>query len=431
MEYYTNKKNNNIIVIVITIIILILSILAFSYNKGLFYNNDTLSNELKSTNTNSKFVANLLSNKQVIVHYPVTTNIELNKKFKSDANNILKNINKDDYNNKYINIDYKQTNYLDYFTIKYNSAKLYNINQDNTIILDNYFDKYLKDYINNEIIYNVKKSNKYNDLVNTLEFYDNVYNNKYLYNSYLLEDKLIIEMKDNLSDIIFDINIKDISSHIDLELGIKENTNINNVRRRYIDPNKPMVAFTFDDGPYSVVTDRLLEEMLRIDAVGTFYVLGNRLFDTTQEDTINNMLKYGNDIGNHSVSHPRVDLLRGERLEHELFAVNDYMLEHFNYDVKTFRPPYGAYNKKVEELLEEEIILWDVDSLDWKYRETDPTYNEIMNNVKDGSIILLHDLYDTSVDAALLAMKDLLKQGYQFVTVDELLEIKKLNKPIE
>ena len=418
------RRNYKIIIGVITLVLIVIFSLLYTFNKGLFYNNETLREELRSQNQNSDFVAKLLGAKQIVVHYPMTDNDVLNNKFKKEAINVLNNINKENYNNKYINIDYKINEYNDYISFGYDDMELYNKYQtdDNNIELKEKFDAYLIKLISNEIIYNIKLNYSLIDRTSNLEFYNKVWNDEIEYKTHIYKDELIVCLDKEYNYIRFSMDLEEISNHIDLELGIKQTLNDSDrIRKRYVNPNKPKVAFTFDDGPYSIVTNRLIEEMIKLDAVGTFYMLGNRVFDESQHDTINNIILYGNEIGNHSVSHPNLVWLSDKKLDHELHAVDNYMIEHFQYEIKTFRPPYGSFNNRIDDMLEDEIILWDVDSLDWKYRETDPTYNEIMNNVKDGSIILLHDLYDTSVDAALLAMKELLKQGYQFVTVSELL----------
>ena len=418
------RRNYKIIIGVITLVLIVIFSFLYTFNKGLFYNNETLREELRSQNQSSDFVAKLLGAKQIVVHYPMTDNDVLNNKFKKEAIDVLNNINKENYNNKYINIDYKINEYNDYISFGYDDMELYNKYQadDNNIELKEKFDAYLIKLISNEIIYNIKLNYSLIDRTSNLEFYNRVWNDEIEYKTHIYKDELIVCLNEEYNYIRFSIDLEEISNHIDLELGIKQTLNDSDrIRKRYVNPNKPKVAFTFDDGPYSIVTNRLIEEMLKLDAVGTFYMLGNRVFDESQHDTINNIILYGNEIGNHSVSHPNLVWLSDKKLDHELHAVDNYMIEHFQYEIKTFRPPYGSFNNRIDDMLEDEIILWDVDSLDWKYRETDPTYNEIMNNVKDGSIILLHDLYDTSVDAALLAMKELLKQGYQFVTVSELL----------
>ena len=418
------RRNYKIIIGVITLVLIVIFSFLYTFNKGLFYNNETLREELRSQNQNSDFVAKLLGAKQIVVHYPMTDNDVLNNKFKKEAIDVLNNINKENYNNKYINIDYKINEYNDYISFGYDDMELYNKYQtdDNNIELKEKFDAYLIKLISNEIIYNIKLNYSLIDRTSNLEFYNKVWNDEIEYKTHIYKDELIVCLDKEYNYIRFSIDLEEISNHIDLELGIKQTLNDTyRIRKRYVNPNKPKVAFTFDDGPYSIVTNRLIEEMIKLDAVGTFYMLGNRVFDESQHDTINNIILYGNEIGNHSVSHPNLVWLSDKKLDHELHAVDNYMIEHFQYEIKTFRPPYGSFNNRIDDIVEDEIILWDVDSLDWKYRDTDPTYNEIMNNVRDGSIILLHDLYDTSVDAALLAMKELLKQGYQFVTVSELL----------
>ena len=152
------RRNYKIIIVVITLVLITIFSLLYTFNKGLFYNNETLREELRSQNQNSDFVAKLLGAKQIVVHYPMTDNDVLNNKFKKEAIDVLNNINKENYNNKYINIDYKINEYNDYISFGYDDMELYNKYQtdDNNIELKEKFDTYLIKLISNEIIYNIK-----------------------------------------------------------------------------------------------------------------------------------------------------------------------------------------------------------------------------------------------------------------------------------
>ena len=426
-----NFKRNSLFKICIGIAILLIfsvGIGVYLYSIGYFYNNEELIDELKSQNNDSDFVASLLGEKQIVVHYPVTDNEILNNEFKLQAQDKLLNINTTNYQSKYINLDYVLNEYNTCFSVNYNDSKAlysYKQNDTNKIDLNKHIDNYLKDYINNEIIYNVKASKEFNDLVTSIEFYNQVNEGYYTYSLSLVDDKLNVLLGKELNYISFDIPLKDICSHINLDLGLKQSIlDKDIIRRRYIDKDKPMVAFTFDDGPHIEETNRLLERLKYLDMVATFYVLGDRAMGSKVQETIVTTIKYGNEIGNHSMSHPRLTSLNDEALKYELYTFKNFMNETYQYDIKTFRPPYGLYSKYVKEGLDQKICLWTVDSLDWKYRNVELTYQEIISNVKDDSVVLLHDIYKESVDAGLLAMEQLLKEGYQFVTVSEYMEFK-------
>ena len=157
------------------------------------------------------------------------------------------------------------------------------------------------------------------------------------------------------------------------------------------------VAITFDDGP-SQFTRQLIDGLNARGAKATFFMVGSNV--ERYPDLLPLMVEGG----------------------HQMIAVTDEAIYNACGQYATaFRPPYGAYTQYCARTVDKTFTIWSVDTLDWKTRNTQSVYNEIMANTKDGSIILLHDLYETSVNAALSAIDSLQAQGYIFVTVDELM----------
>jgi len=184
---------------------------------------------------------------------------------------------------------------------------------------------------------------------------------------------------------------------------------------------KPMIALTFDDGP-SAHTARLLDIFAQHGGKGTFYVVGNAL--SNRAETLQRMANEGHEIGGHSWNHKQLTKLSGEDLVDQFMATRAKIYEITGVDPTTMRPPYGSYNDEVKKTAAElgiAMINWSVDTLDWKYRDADTVYASVMEQAKDGAIILCHDLHSTTVDAMERAIPDLLAQGYQLVTVTELL----------
>ena len=189
-----------------------------------------------------------------------------------------------------------------------------------------------------------------------------------------------------------------------------------------IDPNKPMVALTFDDGP-SVHTKRLLDIYKKHGGKGTFFVLGYLV--KGNEDVLKRAVSEGHELGNHSWDHSQLTNLSDEQLTDQIMQTRAVITAATGIDTKIMRPPYGACNEEVLKIgknLDVSFVNWSVDTLDWKTRNADAIYNEIMNNVSDGSIILCHDLHGTTVDAMERVIPDLIAKEYQLVTVTELLE---------
>lgn len=181
----------------------------------------------------------------------------------------------------------------------------------------------------------------------------------------------------------------------------------------------PRVALTFDDGPGSY-TRQLLEMLKRKGVSASFFLLGENI--QGYQEMVGRMEKEGHLIGNHSFSHKELNKLSGEEVKRELEAANRKIREITGKDPVYMRPPFGAWEKTAEKDIPMIPVMWNVDSLDWKLRNTQAVVELVMEQVKDGDIILMHDGYDTSVEAASIIIDRLKEQGYDFVTVDELID---------
>lgn len=187
------------------------------------------------------------------------------------------------------------------------------------------------------------------------------------------------------------------------------------------DPNKPMLALTFDDGP-SAHTDRLLDTFAQHGGKGTFFVLGN-LIDERPE-TVKRITDEGHEIGGHSWNHRQFTKLGEEEVLDQIMGTRAKIYEVTGVDTPLLRPPYGSYNDQIKATAEELgviLVNWSVDTLDWKYKDADKMYDTVMEQAADGAIILCHDLEKSTVDAMERIIPDLIAQGYQLVTVSELL----------
>ncbi len=185
-----------------------------------------------------------------------------------------------------------------------------------------------------------------------------------------------------------------------------------------------LIAFTFDDGP-SDHTARLLDGLKGCGAKVTFFVNGENgpsLGASKYAGTIRRIVTEGHQLANHTYAH-RVpfDGLTGEEMKTEVDGVNNLIFAaHGGSYQPLVRTPGGALSNTIYDNVAAPIILWSLDTLDWKYRNADTVYNAIMSGASDGDIVLLHDIHGTSVDAALRAIPELQKQGYECVTVSEL-----------
>lgn len=186
-----------------------------------------------------------------------------------------------------------------------------------------------------------------------------------------------------------------------------------------VDPDKPMIALTFDDGP-GKRTMELLEYMEDYNARATFFMLGQNV--GKYESTVKKMAEIGCELGNHSYNHPNLANLSAAEVKEQINKTNQLVADASGQSVSVMRPPYGSINDTVKQNVGLPMILWSIDTLDWKTRNVDSTVQEVMNNVKDGDIILLHDIHSETVDAVKKLIPMLQEKGYQLVTVSEMAE---------
>lgn len=179
------------------------------------------------------------------------------------------------------------------------------------------------------------------------------------------------------------------------------------------------IALTFDDGPHPSYTEELLDGLKERGVCATFFVTGEHA--QLHPDIIRRMQEEGHLIGNHTYSH--IQLRKGNRevFKEELIKTNEILEEITGQEVVYVRPPYGSWDKSFEKELNMFPVLWTVDPLDWCSSNADCIAQKIVSKVDENDIILMHDYYKSSVEAALKAVDELLEEGYTFVTVEEIL----------
>ena len=179
------------------------------------------------------------------------------------------------------------------------------------------------------------------------------------------------------------------------------------------------VAITFDDGPDAKTTALLLDGLKARKVRATFFVIGEKA--EQNPELIRRMSEEGHLIGNHTYSHVQLNALSSNQACSQVKAANDVIEGITGQEVIYLRPPYGEWSHKKDCPQNMIAVYWDVDPLDWKRTDTEQIAADILRQVKPGDIILLHDIYKTSVQAAFLVIDELQRQGYEFVTVDELM----------
>lgn len=179
------------------------------------------------------------------------------------------------------------------------------------------------------------------------------------------------------------------------------------------------VALTFDDGPHPVYTEQLLDGLKKRGVTATFFVTGEHA--ELHPDIIKRMHDEGHLIGNHTYSHIQLTSSNMEKFQDELIRTNEILHDITGDEIQYVRPPYGSWDKKFETELNMFPVLWNIDPLDWCTANADCVADSVLKKVSDNDIILMHDYYDSSVEAALMIVDALLKQGYEFVSVDKIL----------
>lgn len=188
---------------------------------------------------------------------------------------------------------------------------------------------------------------------------------------------------------------------------------------RKIDKNKKMVALTYDDGP-SIYTPRILKTLKENNSVATFFVVGNRV--PTYSDTVKKAHDMGCEIGNHTYEHKSLPNLSETEVKRQISKTNKEVKKAIGEKPVIMRPTGGATNTNIKKWVGMPSIIWSVDTLDWKTRNADSTRRAVLNRVKDGDIVLMHDLYSATATASETIIPELVRRGYQLVTVSELAE---------
>ncbi len=183
------------------------------------------------------------------------------------------------------------------------------------------------------------------------------------------------------------------------------------------------IAITFDDGPHPENTPRLLDMMRARNIKGTFYVIGNNV--DLYPQILRRTVAEGHEIGNHTQTHRLLSKLSNDQVRKELSSCRDAIGRAAGVKPRTMRPPYGGLRQDQREMVHAEFgyptILWSVDPLDWKRPGASVVTSRILAGTTAGGIVLAHDLHAQTIDAMPATLDGLLRRGFQFVTVSQLL----------
>lgn len=188
-----------------------------------------------------------------------------------------------------------------------------------------------------------------------------------------------------------------------------------------VNENGPVIALTFDDGPYPKVTGHILDVLEKNGVCATFFVLGSRI--EGHEDMLTRMDELGCEIGNHSFSHADLTRLSKADCQRELSDTDAEIRRVTGHEASVVRPPYGYYNKTVMSAAGRPLILWTVDTNDWRGKAPGEIADYVIQQAKEGSVILMHDQQTQTADAMEMIIPTLIEEGFRFVTVSELIRL--------
>ena len=371
---------------------------------------------------------------KAVVFYPKNVETEF---VNSMAQYIRSDLKASHFSSENLKVDFRQFETGDTmflcFDVVYESGKLLrtysgicHLETHEVLQLDDLVQDSFYDFLSSEFRTAIKSSGILGDAAYTTEFYEKTNAEKMREVSFYLEDDtayLYLETKIAGSDELLcaELKLSRLAPYFEEDELFYQAPRLVNPVSHYVDPERPMVALTFDDGPVRNNTLLALQLLNEYDAKGTFFMLGFRM--ERNPDVVLEVLNEGHEVASHTYNHPYLTK-KSTNLTYQ-YSRNQEILSEITEgqaEIRLLRPPYGSFDKKVKETSPYPLIMWSLDTLDWKTLDAQATHDSIMANVQDGDIILLHDLHESSVESLKTVVPALIDAGYQLVTVSELME---------
>jgi len=244
--------------------------------------------------------------------------------------------------------------------------------------------------------------------------------------AYIFTDEYLMINYDvkNILETTREFNLKVYYVEIDkyLEFATKKAVDVTYDDGFNYDENKVSISFTFDDGPNGKKTKQLIDALEDYKMSATFFMVASKL--EGDQDTVKKVSDSHSEIGYHSLEHKYFTSQTTKEIQSDFKKANTSLKAITGKYFHLTRPPYGDYNKNVLNAIDNAFIRWDLDTNDWRYKDVEYIQNYVLDNFKDGSIILFHDSYNTSVEAAISLMETLYLMDVQVVSVSELAKLK-------
>ena len=379
------KKFDSLVIIAISFFILLILTLIPSFNKT------------KTLDAEHKFYRNF---------HTITTSIS--KGYKLESNTKL--------SNNIINLVYKNNDTNDYVTYFIDSSTG-NVVSYKALIKPKFLDEFNK--VEEKLL-----KEKY-----PLFIVNGIYQDQTIRYVEVKDNELVIHYSNVITNPLYHdpiyliINNNEVSKYLNYDFELDKE--YKNESAFDFDPTKKYIAFSFDDGPSTVNTKDIVDFLNNNKMHATFFMLGSLM--NRYPDLVKYVNDNGMEIGSHTYSHSNLKRLKEDKLNEEIYNTDGvYNSIVPDKTITLLRPPYGAINDKIKDNNNYSFILWSVDTLDWKYKDSDYLFNYVINNVNDGDIVLMHDIHLTTKQAVENILPELYVRGYRVVSVSELAKIKNI-----
>lgn len=456
------KKKNHILIVALVSILFVLAacVAAFFIMGGMsIFNGSLYDSNIKSTfldkskiehmsYSGEKYESRYVGTEDYLINYPATKIDNIDKEINDRVSYLSKcaeassaRFTAIDYitetaDDKYLSVVFKAKEYDDNKKLISASVStmMFELESDKLLYDEqvfknsfyNFASEYVRTYFNNNIDTKKKTSDE--------TFLSATTADKIHFGEYSINDNkctLYMNQKElfGSGSTIYEIPIalSELDGYLEISLENAKNTiKKASTIRDNLDPNKPMVALTFDDGPHAENTEIILDVLKQYNSRATFFVVGYNAEANT--DVLKKISDAGCQIGNHTKDHSNLTELTDDEIKEEADYVDKIVKNATGSPTTALRPPYGAYSEKVQQILNKTpLIFWNVDTEDWENLDKDKTTKAVMNQVSDGSIVLMHDIHSSTAEAMKEIVPKLIAEGYQLVTVEELLYYKELD----
>ena len=415
-----NRKKIFYIVIIMVVFAIIIGGLFWFINKDNIYDKYNVYDKKNKDIGTIEHYKDETENMYISLYYPKTESEDFNKIINQYYKNYIKEQKVSEKSKDILYMDYSIDEVYDQF-INLN-LKIEKFNEDEKLILST--NKLFSYDLKNNTLLTVDDClrNLYKTSLAGINGIDKINHDNS--NIRIEKSKLIIYTDENLKEKV-EINYAENKDLIKLaNKNIPSNAPIDVAKptpQPKIDPNKKIVAITLDDGPHKTNTLRTIELFEKYNGRATFLMLGKNV--KLYPDIVKTVYEHGFEIGSHSWDHPDLRKLDVDGVNKQIVDTQNEIFSITGFEPKIIRPPYGATNDISKEVIADnglKIALWNLDTEDWKLKDANKIKDAIVDNAFNGAVILIHDIHTFTIDGLEMALEELDKRGYQFVTLDTL-----------